>query len=41
MKWKLFKKKENDRQTAVIKLIFWFLFIAILYIVLRISMIYS
>lgn len=34
---KLFQKKEVDKQTSLIKLILWLLFIIILFIIIRIS----
>ena len=34
---KLFQKKEVDKQTSLIKLILWLLFIIILFIFIRIS----
>ena len=34
---KLFQRKEVDKQTSLIKLILWLLFIIILFIVIRIS----
>lgn len=34
---KLFQRKEVDKQTSLIKLILWLLFIIILFIIIRIS----
>lgn len=34
---KLFTKKEVDKETSIIKLILWLIFITILFIILKIS----
>ncbi len=37
----IFKRKKNDKETALIKLILWLIFIIILFIIVKISSLYS
>ena len=37
----IFKRKNNDKETALIKLILWLIFIIILFIIVKISSLYS
>lgn len=39
--FKWLKRKENDKQTAAIKLTLWLIFIAVLFIICKIASIYG
>lgn len=38
---RIFTKKKNDKETALIKLILWIIFILIIFIIVKISSLYS